>query len=86
MAELKGNITKDSNIILSDLNIIINEYQRDNGLKVWDGYFETEKSLGVNLDGYEIELSDGRKGKIHIENITHERTYMVQFSGNGPLK
>ena len=86
MAELKGNIYKNGEIILRDINIFIYEHQSESGLKSWNGSFESEISPGLNDNGYEIELSDGRKGNILIGDCTHDEVHTVQFSGNGPLK
>ncbi|MBC8525855.1 MAG: hypothetical protein ISS28_08430 [Candidatus Cloacimonetes bacterium] len=88
MELIQGSITKDEKVIIEDIEVWI-ETSIKSGIRSWHGGFEVSSPEVLELgNSYTFSASDGRSGKILIQNIrlgSHKNTQIL-FIGTGPFK
>ena len=90
MKRIRGNISKDGQVILRDVEIsFTNPTNAWSGLKEWSGSIALPPGERLELGGrYFVELADGRSGEIVTIQKTRSRSSSpeaVDFIGSGPL-
>jgi len=76
----------DGRVVVSDVDVHVKTRK---GLKEWHSSFSVDHPLTLNQDDeYQIELTDGRTGRILIIRKSFSSSpgmTMVQFTGTRPL-
>lgn len=82
---VRGKITKGEKTVYSG-ELWVETTVGHGGLKSWHGGFTTEALIAAE-GGCQIELVDGRKGVLHINNVKSgsHRATVASFQGSGPL-
>ncbi len=86
MPYYNGNIVKETEVLVEKVQIWIEDYSELGHIKSWSGSFdlpEKHKFSFAHHSECEVQLVDGRKGKIipnHLDGLT------VSFQGSGLLE
>ena len=90
MGYISGTLRAGSEIILDSINVEIMVERGGGKLGKWYGHFVVPVDATFSIvppRTLELELEDGRRGKINPENIdAHTHGTAVYFKGLGPLK
>lgn len=85
---MKANVLLDGKTVISDVDVDIHIETR-RGLKEWRGSFSVDDPSMLSYDKYQLELADGRSGRILIagKNVaSRSGETLVRFTGTGPLQ
>lgn len=94
MTTCSADVLQGDEAILCGVMVAIHETRPARGAGEWCGEFDVPEgsSFGTTAiearDPYTIVLSDGRKGKMFVTNLTLQSsaTAHVVFQGTGPLE
>lgn len=85
---MKASIKRNGEVVIADASVDVHVSER-NGLLEWSGSFEAgHREVGFDDNEYEIELADGRSGRILIigQRIAgRSNAKLIRFQGTGPL-
>ena len=84
---MKASIKRDGRVVIADVEANVHVAERD-GLLEWSGSFEAGHEIGFDDNEYEVDLADGRSGRILIigQGIAGgSNTKLVRFLGTGRL-
>jgi hypothetical protein len=87
MENTKGRICKNNQVIIENVDIYLYETESD-GVKSWEGHFDIDNFAPGLLEGeFQVNLDDGRSGKVIITNIStsNDSQTGIDFQGSGPL-
>ena len=85
---MKANLLLDGKTVISDVEVDVYVETR-RGLKEWRGSFSVDDPATLSQDEYQLELADGRSGRILISGrsvTTGSSRMLVSFTGTGPLQ
>ncbi len=85
---MKGEILLNGKVVVSDVEADVYVETR-RGLKEWRGSFSVDDPATLSQNEYQLELDDGRAGRILITRKSFASgpgTTLIQFTGTGPLR